>query len=156
MNNKLTKLEKIYNCILFITTIITLVLFAKPIIVMIRYTINTIFGNNISNLSIGGLAELATLGMFFIPVMIGIILVSLAIYVLLLIMTFITRKIHTRKIRWLEILYLILISFILSISIGFYNKGSIMAYIDLYTLYGVYISLILLIVILVKNRKEKD
>ena len=154
MKNKgLTKLEYIYNIILFAITIITIILLVKPIFSLIKYSFLFIIESiTVKSLSLLIGIELATLGFLFIPIMISLILLSLITHIYLIMKAIVLRKVNKRIPRILDLLYLIILSIIIVIASGFYSHLTL-TYIPLC---GVYINIILLIIIYIRKRKKNN
>lgn len=153
--NKLTKLELIYNTILFAITLIAIILFMKPILSIIKYTIEMIMGTlDPKTVSLGGLVELSMLGAFIIPIMIGIIVVSIITYIVLIIVLFRVRKVKKRKSKWIDFILLIVLGIVLGASLGFYNKESIQEYICNISIVLVNIEILLLIIVLLTRKRR--
>ena len=152
-NKELTKLEYIYNIILFAITIITIILLVKPIFSLIKYSFLFIIGSiTVKRLSLLIGIELATLGFLFIPIMISLILLSLITHIYLIMKAIVLRKVNKRIPKVLDLLYLIILSIIIVIASGFYSHQTL-TYIPLC---GVYINIILLIIIYIRKRKNNN
>lgn len=152
-NKELTKLEYIYNIILFAITIITIILLVKPIFSLIKYSFLFIIGSiTVKSLSLLIGIELATLGFLFIPIMISLILLSLITHIYLIMKAIVLRKVNKRIPKVLDLLYLIILSIIIVIASGFYSHQTL-TYIPLC---GVYINIILLIIIYIRKRKKNN
>ncbi len=154
---KNNKIETGYNLLLEIITIISIVLYTIFGFKLIKYIFDWIFGSieRLKGVKIGGIIELASLGSFFVPVAIILIILFFVTYIVLLIYAYKTRKIETRKIKFYDLLYLIGIEIILAISVFSCKEVKLLYYIGNIAMYLGYLSIIILIIILIINRKKK-
>ena len=153
-----TKLELLYNYMLKIISLITIVLYTKPMIFIFQYIFQSLDRETLVK-SLGRNAEgfVASIFMesFFIVAFISLALLYFITYLVLIIVTVCIRKARERKPRWFEIIYLLFLGFIVLIASAFYSDLAIVEKGARMMNYVIDAMIILLIVILLQRKKRE-
>ena len=164
-NNKLSKEEIIYNKILKIITILTIILIAIMIIVIIKKVFFDfgveVFSKMMETNANNGRRDY---GLFALPFIVGfksymtlpLVIIGVIIQVLLIVLLFKIRKTKERKIKWLELFYLLflfVIALVVDITAELVDFNLVIFKLFLTILKcGRILNIILLIIILLKQR----
>ena len=176
--NKLTKKEILYNKILKIITIFTIIIWTIHLFLIIEFIFDIAIGviKDPASILSNGSGRLDLFGMlifgymigymvssvvsYWIPTLIFILLLFIIIYIFLIVKAFKIRKTKERKIKWKDLFYLIFLYFDVSLIIAIlqlFNTDSLFLKIATYAVkLGVVINIILLIIILLKRKDKKE